>query len=82
MSMGINGYKKLLADRKRMKQYLQDCLQEIANEFHLKVLDTKNNPISVGKKLIINILLICVNDGITLEWSYLVIVAKDNYNES
>ncbi|MCL4137385.1 UNVERIFIED_CONTAM: hypothetical protein GTU68_040353 [Idotea baltica] len=48
LSMGVEGYKDLLGQRKELKIYLEEQLRNVARDHGLKVLDTKNNPISVG----------------------------------
>ncbi|CAL4124064.1 unnamed protein product, partial [Meganyctiphanes norvegica] len=48
LSMGTNGYKKLVKERKEMKTMLVEKMEELAKNYDLKVLSTKNNPISTA----------------------------------
>lgn len=48
LSLGVNGYKNLINQRKEMYKYLKDELQKIAAKHGEKILDS-NNPISIGK---------------------------------
>jgi O-phospho-L-seryl-tRNASec:L-selenocysteinyl-tRNA synthase len=49
LSMGTETYKRLLNDRKECFVYLKLELQKVAEQFGEKVLETPNNPISIGK---------------------------------
>lgn len=49
LSMGLNGYKKLLEERMSMKLHLEERMAVTAHKHGLQVLSTKNNPISIGK---------------------------------
>lgn len=51
LSLGINGYKSLVTQRKEMYNYLRDELSKIATKHGERLLDTKNNPISMGMTL-------------------------------
>lgn len=48
LSMGTNGYKKLVKERKEMKALLVIKMEDMAKKYDLKVLSTKNNPISTA----------------------------------
>lgn len=55
LSMGTDKYKELLNERKECYSYLKSELQKLAEKFNEKVLETPNNPISIGlNKLSIN----------------------------
>jgi len=49
LSLGRAGYRKLLAERKEMFQYLQQQLALCAERHGQRLLKTKNNPISIGE---------------------------------
>lgn len=49
LSLGVNGYKNLISQRKEMYKYLKEELGKIATKHGEKILETKNNPISIGK---------------------------------
>ena len=49
LSWGVSGYKKLLAERKEMFTYLQQKLSACALQFGERLLNTRRNPISMGK---------------------------------
>lgn len=51
LSLGMAGYKQLIAQRKEMYSYLKDELGKIANRHGERLLDTKGNPISMGMTL-------------------------------
>ncbi|KAK7070844.1 hypothetical protein SK128_002687 [Halocaridina rubra] len=51
LSMGKNGYKKLLAERKMMKKQLEELMEVVVQKNGLRLLSTKNNPISIGMSL-------------------------------
>lgn len=55
LSLGVNGYKNLISQRKEMYNYLKEELGKVASKHGERILDTKNNPISMGKFLIIAI---------------------------
>lgn len=48
LSMGVDGYKNLLKERKECFSYLKDELNKMAIKYDEKVLNTPNNPISIG----------------------------------
>ncbi len=47
--MGVDGYKKLVAERKENFKILKTEMEKVAEKFGERVLETKNNPISIGK---------------------------------
>lgn len=49
LSLGVNGYKNLIGQRKEMYKYLKEELGKVAAKHGEKILETKNNPISIGK---------------------------------
>lgn len=49
LSLGVNGYKNLISQRKEMYKYLKEELGKVATKHGERLLDTKNNPISLGK---------------------------------
>lgn len=49
LSLGLNGYKKLLSERKDNYILLKSEMVKIAQKHGEKVLETKNNPISIGE---------------------------------
>lgn len=49
LSLGVNGYKNLITQRKEMYKYLKEELLKIAAKHGEKLLETKSNPVSVGK---------------------------------
>jgi len=49
LSLGINGYKTLVTQRKDMYNYLREELGKLAARHGERLLETKNNPISMGK---------------------------------
>ena len=49
--MGSENYKRLVAERKECFEYLKQQLQKVAEEFNERVLETPNNPISMGLTL-------------------------------
>jgi len=51
LSMGINGWKKLLKEQKENFFYFKNELCKLAEKFGEKVLHTPNNPISMGKAI-------------------------------
>ncbi|XP_037802895.1 O-phosphoseryl-tRNA(Sec) selenium transferase-like [Penaeus monodon] len=51
LSMGIRGHKKLLEDRKALKSLLTQRMEGVAEKYGLRVLNTKNNPISIAMTL-------------------------------
>ncbi|XP_076043394.1 sec synthetase isoform X2 [Oratosquilla oratoria] len=48
LSMGCTGYKNLVDERKTLRKLLQNKMKEVAEKHGLRVLETKNNPISIG----------------------------------
>lgn len=50
LSLGINGYKHLISQRKEMYKYMREELQKVATKHGERLLETKNNPISIGEK--------------------------------
>ncbi len=48
LSMGTENYKHLLQERKECFNYLKSELQKVAEKHQEKVLETPNNPISMG----------------------------------
>lgn len=48
LHLGINGYKKLLSERKECMLYLKEKLELITSKYNEKVIETKNNRISVA----------------------------------
>jgi len=50
LSLGINGYKNLITQRKEMYTYLKEELTKVALKHGERLLETKNNPISLGKQ--------------------------------
>lgn len=51
LSMGKQGYKKLLEERKDLKKYLGDQIEAVAKDYGLRLLTCKNNPISIAMSL-------------------------------
>ena len=49
LSMGVQGYTSLMTQRSEHMDYLRARLEEVANTFDLHLLQTKNNPISMGE---------------------------------
>ena len=50
LSLGVNGYKNLITQRKEMYTYLKEELTKVALKHGERLLETKNNPISLGKQ--------------------------------
>lgn len=48
LSMGVQGYTSLMSQRTDQMEYLRTRLGEVAATFNLQLLQTKNNPISMG----------------------------------
>ncbi|XP_042209525.1 O-phosphoseryl-tRNA(Sec) selenium transferase-like isoform X1 [Homarus americanus] len=48
LSMGVKGYKQLLRERKMLKEMLAEQMSSVAEKHGLRVLTTKNNPISIA----------------------------------
>ncbi|KAH9503237.1 hypothetical protein Btru_068519 [Bulinus truncatus] len=48
LSLGCQGYKRLLQERKEMFIYLSKALSDCAQKYGERLLKTKNNPISLG----------------------------------
>ncbi|KAG8312765.1 hypothetical protein J6590_015949 [Homalodisca vitripennis] len=51
LSLGVNGYKNLISQRKEMYKYLKEELGKVATKHGERLLDTKNNPISIAMTL-------------------------------
>ncbi|XP_049859795.1 O-phosphoseryl-tRNA(Sec) selenium transferase isoform X1 [Schistocerca gregaria] len=51
LSLGVSGYKNLVTQRKEMYNYLKEELTKVALKHGERLLDTKNNPISIGMTL-------------------------------
>ncbi|BES90072.1 Soluble liver antigen/liver pancreas antigen (SHypothetical protein/LP autoantigen) [Nesidiocoris tenuis] len=51
LSLGSNGYKNLICERKEMFKYLKEELGKIAAKHGERILDTRNNPISMAMTL-------------------------------
>ncbi|XP_071448106.1 O-phosphoseryl-tRNA(Sec) selenium transferase [Hetaerina americana] len=51
LSLGVNGFKSLIAQRKEMYTYLKDELTKVATKHGERILETKNNPISMAMTL-------------------------------
>lgn len=51
LSLGVNGYKNLISQRKEMYTYLKEELGKVAAKHGERILETKNNPISMGELL-------------------------------
>lgn len=51
LALGSNGYKNLISERKEMYKYLKEELGKIAVKHGERILDTRNNPISLGNKM-------------------------------
>ncbi|CAG2062651.1 unnamed protein product, partial [Timema podura] len=51
LSLGMNGYKNLITQRKEMYTYLKEELTKIAFKYGERILETKNNPISIDVSL-------------------------------
>lgn len=49
LSMGVQGYTSLMSQRSDQMEYLRSRLEEVASTFDLQLLQTKNNPISIGE---------------------------------
>lgn len=49
MSMGVKGYKQLVKERTESFRLMKSEMQGLARKFGERVLETKNNPISIGK---------------------------------
>jgi hypothetical protein len=54
LSLGVNGYKNLITQRKEMYTYLKEELTKVALKHGERLLETKNNPISLGIKFFNN----------------------------
>jgi len=50
LSLGVNGYKNLITQQKEMYTYLKEELTKVALKHGERLLETKNNPISLGKQ--------------------------------
>ena len=51
LSMGMDGYKKLLAERKENFGVLREELGRLAEAHGERVLETRGNPISIGEEI-------------------------------
>ena len=51
LSMGMDGYKKLLAERKENLGVLREGLGRLAEAHGERVLETRGNPISIGEEM-------------------------------
>ncbi|XP_077992418.1 O-phosphoseryl-tRNA(Sec) selenium transferase-like [Glandiceps talaboti] len=51
LSQGVKGYKKMLTDRKEMYKYLSEEIQKVVDVHGEKLLNTKNNTISLAISL-------------------------------
>ena len=49
MQLGSTGWKRLTDQRKENFKVIQDMLGKIAQKYRERVLNVKNNPISIGK---------------------------------
>jgi len=49
MSLGVSGFRKLLSERKSMYLYLKERVDHLAECFGERLLQTSQNPISMGK---------------------------------
>ena len=56
MQMGTSGYKELMDERRENYKLLKDEMCKVAEKYGERVLETKNNPISIGN---INFFSIC-----------------------
>lgn len=52
LQMGSTGYKELVNERKENYLLLKQELSRVAEAYGERVLETKNNPISLGKNLL------------------------------
>lgn len=48
LSLGTNGYKELITQRKEVHQHLRKELGKVAAKYGERLLDIQNNPISIG----------------------------------
>ena len=48
MQMGTAGYKELMDERRENYKLLKDEMCKVAEKYGERVLETKNNPISIG----------------------------------
>ena len=49
MQMGTTGYKALMDERKQNYKMLKEEMSKVAEKYGERVLETKNNPISIGR---------------------------------
>lgn len=62
--MGVQGYTSLMSQRTDQMEYLRSRLGEVAATFNLQLLQTKNNPISMGeRKSVAQLLLLLLLDN-------------------
>jgi glutamate/tyrosine decarboxylase-like PLP-dependent enzyme len=52
LSLGRSGYRKLVAERKSVFQYLQEQLGKLASNHKERLLSTTHNPISLGTLIV------------------------------
>ena len=51
MQMGTTGYKELMDERRENYKILKEEMSKIAEKYGERVLETKNNPVSIGELL-------------------------------
>ena len=49
MQMGTAGYKALMDERRENYKLLKEEMTKVAEKYGERVLETRNNPISIGK---------------------------------
>ena len=49
MQMGTTGYKELMDERRDNYKLLKEEMAKVADKYGERVLETKNNPISIGE---------------------------------
>jgi O-phospho-L-seryl-tRNASec:L-selenocysteinyl-tRNA synthase len=49
LSLGVKGFKELVTQRKEMYTLLKEELGKVAHKHGERLLETKSNPISIGK---------------------------------
>lgn len=55
MSLGVQGYKNLVQERKSLFQELKTKLTQVAEKHGERLLETKGNPISMGKSFSVDV---------------------------
>jgi O-phospho-L-seryl-tRNASec:L-selenocysteinyl-tRNA synthase len=56
LSLGVKGFKELVTQRKEMYTLLKEELGKVAHKHGERLLETKSNPISIGKnKKLVNV---------------------------